>query len=397
MRYDIVIIGGGIVGLATAHFILSSRPYTRLLLLEKEPGPAMHQTGHNSGVIHSGIYYTPGTLKAQFARQGGAAMVEFCVLHGIAHEVCGKVIVATDAVELPRLEAILARGIENGLQVNRLTAEELHEREPHVAGIAALEVPSTGIVDYIAVAHKLEELIRRFGGEIQYNSALTEVRTHADHSEIITPMSTALTSTFVTCTGLHSDVTARLSGADPQAQIIPFRGEYYTLKPQARRLIRHLVYPFPNPAFPFLGVHFTRMVNGEVHAGPNAVLALRREGYEKSDFSIRDFGAMLAYSGFRRLIANNWREGCREMRRSFFRKEFLKSLQRLVPEIQDEDIEPSAAGVRAMAVLPDGKMVDDFLVVPGPRSLHVCNAPSPAATASLMTGEYVARLAAERF
>jgi L-2-hydroxyglutarate oxidase len=383
--------------LATAHHILTKHPHIRLLLIEKEPGPARHQTGHNSGVIHSGIYYTPGSLKAQFAMRGGAAMAEFCREHGIAYDVCGKVVVATQPDELPRLEALFARSQENGIPVTRLTPEHLKEREPHVFGIAALEVPSAGIADYPAVAAKLAELIQAAGGEIRYNCALTGVQAHSDYASLIAHGEVFETKNFITCAGLQSDLAARMAGARVDAHIVPFRGEYYTLKPEARGLIRHLVYPLPNPAFPFLGVHFTRMVNGEIHAGPNAVLALKREGYRKSDFSLRDVFEMLAFSGFRRMAAKNWREGMKEMHRSFSRHAFLTSLQRLVPEIRDQDIEPSPAGVRAMALLPDGSMVDDFLVVPGPQALHVCNAPSPAATASLEIGAYVAGLAGEQF
>ncbi len=348
-------------------------------------------------VIHSGIYYTPGSMKALFAKRGGAAIARFCSEHGIAHDVCGKVVVAVEAEELPRLDALLARSRENGIPVTRLTPEQLKEREPHVFGIAALEVPSAGIADYPAVAAALAGLIVKAGGEIRYSCELTHVRTDSGSALLRSGDAEFETTNFITCAGLQSDLVAKLAGAQPTAHIVPFRGEYYTLKPEARKLIRHLVYPVPNPAFPFLGVHYTRMVNGEIHAGPNAVLALKREGYRKTDFSMRDVLEMLAYSGFRRMAAKNWREGLKEMRRSFSRRAFLTSLRRLVPEVRDEDIEPSPAGVRAMAVLPNGSMVDDFLVVPGPRALHVCNAPSPAATASLEIGDYVANLASEAF
>ena len=334
-------------------------------------------------------------MKAQFAKRGGAAIAEFCREHGIVYDVCGKVIVATEQEELPRLDAIYNRGLENGIQVRRLTVEELKDREPHVAGIAALEVPSAGIADYPGVATKLAEMIQAARGEIRYNCPLKEVRIASDRAELLAPAGAIESSHFVTCAGLQSDLVAKLSGAKTDARIVPFRGEYYALKPEAKSLVRHLVYPLPNPAFPFLGVHFTRMVNGEIHDGPNAMIALKREGYRKTDFSLRDIFSMLTYSGFLRMAAKNWRMGLMEMHRSFSRRAFLTSLQRLVPEIRDEDIMPSPAGVRAMALLPDGKMVDDFLVVPGPRALHICNAPSPAATASLEIGKYVAGLAGE--
>lgn len=324
-------------------------------------------------------------------------MAEFCREHGIAYDVCGKVVVAVEPEELPRLETLFSRSIENGIPVRRLTGEQIKEREPHVFGVAALEVPSAGIADYPAVAAKLAELIQAAGGEIHYNCALTGVHSGSDCSTLTTTAGEFETTNLITCAGLQSDLVARLAGARTDVHIVPFRGEYYTLKPEARTLIRHLVYPLPNPSFPFLGVHFTRMVNGEIHAGPNAVLALKREGYRKMDFSLREVLELLAFSGFRRMAVKNWREGLKEMHRSISRRAYLASLQRLVPEIRDEDIEPSPAGVRAMAVMPDGRMVDDFLVVPGPRALHVCNAPSPAATASLEIGDYVARLAGEVF
>jgi len=397
MIYDVTVVGGGIVGLATAHSLLLRHPELRLLLLEKESGPAAHQTGHNSGVIHSGLYYTPGSLKAEFAKRGSASIARFCEQHGIAHDVCGKVVVATDESELPRIEKLLQRGMENGIPVRKLSIEQLKEREPHVAGIAALEVPTAGIADYPGVCIKLAELIATMGGEVHYSSKVTEHRSHADHAELITPPAVYSTRHFITCAGLQSDRVTRLSGANCPAQIIPFRGEYYTLNPEGRNLVNNLVYPLPNPAFPFLGVHFTRMVSGEIHAGPNAVLALKREGYKNTDFSARDVLEMLAYSGFRKMAATHWREGAKEMYRSFSRSAFLKTLQRLVPEIRDEHISHSPAGVRAMAVQPDGAMVDDFLVIPGPRALHVCNAPSPAATASLEIGSYIAKQAEEAF
>lgn len=391
MRYDVAIIGGGIVGLATAFHLQRLRPQTKLLVLEKESDWAWHQTGHNSGVIHSGIYYTPGSLKARFARDGSRSMVAFCREHGIAHEVCGKVIVATEPEELPRLEALFTRGKENGLEVRRLTSEALAEREPHVHGLAALEVPSTGIADYRGVAHTVARLLAQQGADLRLKTKVEQVRSTSDGVTLITSDQSFETGFVVNCTGLQSDRTARKAGASLSAHIVPFRGEYYTLTPEARHLVRHLIYPAPNPNFPFLGVHYTRMVNGEIHAGPNAVLSLKREGYHKTDFSLIDSVETFTFSGFWRLAARHWREGMREFKRSLSKPAFVRSLQRLIPEIRSEHLEVSPAGVRAQALLPTGKLVDDFLIVPGARALHVCNAPSPAATASLEIGCYVAQ------
>ncbi len=397
MKYDITVVGGGIVGLATAHSILLKYPRTRLLLIEKESGPAAHQTGHNSGVIHSGLYYKPGSLKATLGRKGAASMAKFCAEQGIRHDVCGKVVVATHQGELPRLDALYSRGQENGIPVRRLTKEQLNEREPDVAGLAALEVPTAGIADYPGVCARLAQLITASGGEVRYNSKLEAVHNSTDQAELIVQGEAIATRCFITCAGLQSDLVAKASGAHPIAKIVPFRGEYYTLRPEARHLIHHLVYPLPNPAFPFLGVHFTRMVSGEIHAGPNAVLALKREGYTNRDFSLREVLELAGYSGFRKMASKHWREGLNEMHRSFSRSAFLHTLQRLVPALKDEDISPSPAGVRAMALMPNGDMVDDFLVVSGPHALHVCNAPSPAATAAFEIGEHIANLAGSEF
>ncbi len=396
-NYDIAIVGGGIVGLATGYRLTRLQPGLRIVLIEKEDGPAKHQTGRNSGVMHSGIYYSPGSLKAQFAKQGSASMAQFCHKYGIAYDVCGKVIVAVEEKELPRLDALYARGQENGIEVRKLTAEQLREREPHVSGLAALLVPSAGIADYSGVCRKLAELICEAGGNIQYNCNYLSSSIKGNVLEIVTSTDTIEASNLISCAGLFSDRVSKKGGAETKLQVVPFRGEYYCLKPESRHLINHLVYPLPNPEFPFLGVHFTRMVNSEIHAGPNAVLALKREGYSNMDFSVYDTLQMLGYSGFRKMAAKHWREGMQEMKRSFSRKAFLIALQRLVPQITANDIVRSPAGVRAMTVQPDGTMVDDFLIVPGPRSLHVLNAPSPAATASLEIGTYVAEKALRSF
>jgi L-2-hydroxyglutarate oxidase len=389
-RFEYIIVGGGIVGLATAAALLRQRPEARLLLLEKEMAWAAHQTGHNSGVIHSGIYYKPGSLKARLAREGNRSMVQFCREHGIAHQVCGKVIVAGHEAQLPLLDNLLKRGLENGLEVERLSPDQTREIEPHVRCLAGLRVPSTGIVDYKAVCRQLVSLIQTSGAELRLGARVQSVRATTDGQVVETTQGAFEGALLVNCAGLHSDRVARLSGAAPPAKIVPFRGEYYELRPERRDLVKTLIYPVPNPAFPFLGVHFTRMIDGSVHAGPNAVLSLKREGYHKGDFSLRDFAEVMSYPGFWRLAAKNVREGLKEMVRSFSKTQFVRSLRELVPEVQAEDLVPAEAGVRAQALLPNGALVDDFLIVDGPHAVHVCNAPSPAATASLEIGKAIA-------
>ncbi len=395
MRYDIAIIGGGIVGLATGLALSQQRPDAHLLVLEKESAWGFHQTGHNSGVIHSGIYYAPGSLKARLAREGNRAMVAFCQEQGIPHEVCGKVIVATEEAERPLLDRLYERGLANGLEVCRLRGEELKEREPHVNGLAALLVLSTGIVDYKQVALAYARILQARGADLRLNARVEKIASLAEGVALETSGATFEARFLVNCAGLHSDRIARLAGVVPPARIVPFRGEYYTLTPERRSLVKHLIYPVPNPDFPFLGVHFTRMMNGEVHAGPNAVLSLKREGYHKTDLNLADSLEVAFYGGFWRLAARNWKEGTKEMIRSFRKAAFVRSLQCLIPEVRTEDLEPAEAGVRAQALRPDGKLVDDFLILPGPNAIHICNAPSPAATASLEIGRYVAAQVAE--
>jgi len=381
--YDYAIIGGGIVGLATAMTLGHREPGARLLVLEKEAHWAAHQTGHNSGVIHSGIYYKPGSLKARLSREGTRSMVEFCAEHGLRHEVCGKVIVATVEHELPGLESLYRRGLENGLNLVRLRPEEVREIEPHVRCLGGIRVPSTGIVSYREVSEKLAALVAAQGGELRLNAAVKIIRPGRHAQVLVTDGGEFEARFLINCAGLHCDRVARLGGVDPGAKIVPFRGEYYELKPERRHLVKALVYPVPNPAFPFLGVHFTRMIDGTVHAGPNAVLSLKREGYTRTDFNLRDFAEVMAFAGFWRLIARHAREGLEEMVRSFSKAAFVRSLRRLIPEVEPDDLVPAHAGVRAQALHKDGKLVDDFLMVQGPNAVHVCNAPSPAATASL--------------
>jgi (S)-2-hydroxyglutarate dehydrogenase len=394
MTYDCAIIGGGIVGLATATTLLRARPGIRVVVLEKEPDVAQHQTGRNSGVIHSGIYYQPGSLKARMAREGNHSMREFCAQHEIPFEVCGKLIVATEERELPLLKNLLHRGRQNGLEVEELSAEHAREIEPHVRCLSALRVPGTGIVSFRAVADKYVELIREGGGALLFQTRVMAVRADSDAQIIETERGEIRARFVVNCGGLHSDRLARRSGVKPGAQIVPFRGEYYELVPEKRSLVKGLIYPVPNPDFPFLGVHFTRMIDGSVHAGPNAVLALHREAYTKvlpSLQELRDLGETLAFPGFWRLAARHWDEGWREMVRSYSKRAFVRSLQKLIPEISVHDVVPSVAGIRAQALRSGGSLVDDFLIVRGRHSLHVCNAPSPAATASLEIAKAIAR------
>lgn len=390
MVHDYLIVGGGIVGLATAATLSRQFPGARIVLLEKEPCHSAHQSGRNSGVIHSGIYYKPGSDKARFARAGAASMIEFCREHGIPHEVCGKVIVATREKELPGLEKLFQRGQQNGLAVSKLSAQEVCEIEPHVRCLAGVRVPTTGITDYRAVSGKYLELFEQQGGEAKFGNEVRRVTRRGGTYVIETTAGEYETKFLVNCAGLHSDRVARIAGANPRAKIVPFRGEYYELTPSKRSLVKTLVYPVPNPDFPFLGVHFTRMIDGSVHAGPNAVLAFKREGYRKTDFNLRDFFETITFSGFRKLAYQNLGEGIKEMYRSLVKKAFVRCLQQLVPEVQSDDLIPCRAGVRAQALTSEGKLVDDFLIVRDGNALHVCNAPSPAATASLEIGKEIA-------
>jgi L-2-hydroxyglutarate oxidase len=388
--YDFAIVGGGIVGLSTGLALSQRFPSASILVLEKENSWAAHQTGHNSGVIHSGIYYTPGSFKARFARDGNRSMTEFCQQHGIEHDICGKVIVATNQHELPLLDKLYQRGLQNQLAIEKIGPQQLAEIEPHVRGLAAIRVPSAGIVNYGAVCQTFARLIAENGGTLKLGAEVTAIQHRGGLVELTTPRQTYTSKFLINCAGLHCDRVARMDQADPQLKIVPFRGEYYELKPEKRHLVKHLIYPVPNPAFPFLGVHYTRMIGGHVEAGPNAVLAFKREGYGKTDFSLRDLAEVLGYSGFWKLSAKYWREGAAEMWRSLSKAAFVKSLQQLIPEVQAEDLVPAPAGVRAQALKPDGGLVDDFHIIEGQRSIHVCNAPSPAATASLEIGRHIA-------
>ena len=396
-HYDIAIIGGGIVGCA-AGMALSERGDLSILLLEAEDKLAAHQTGNNSGVIHSGLYYKPGSLKARNCVEGREALYAFCEEHGIPSERCGKVVVATREDEIPRLDDLEGRGRANGLQgLRRLKPDEIREYEPHASGIDGLLVPDTGIVDYTHVTEKFAEILRKNGGEIRLGTRLTSCVREDWGLVLETNAGAFRCRNLINCAGLQSDRVARMCGLDPGLKIIPFRGEYYTLAAEKEHLVRNLIYPVPDPAFPFLGVHFTRMIGGGVEAGPNAVLAFKREGYKKTSFSLRDSFETFTYKGFLILISRFMKMGLGEMYRSYVKAAFVKALQRLIPAIVGRDITAGGAGVRAQALEPDGTLVDDFRIVKAERMVHVLNAPSPAATAAISIGQHIAAEARKDF
>ena len=391
VTYDVAVVGGGIVGCATALALSTAHPGLKLVLLEKEGRLAAHQTGHNSGVIHAGLYYRPGSLKAQNCTAGREALYALCAEHGIPYECCGKVVVAVDERELPALDELERRGRANGLTgLERLDAAQVRCREPHAAALAGLFVPQTGIVDYTRVTETLAELVRRHGGLIRLGTEVHAGRLAADSLTLFTSVGEVRTRFLVNCAGLYCDRVARACGVDPGVRIVPFRGEYYLVRAERRDLVRHLLYPVPDPTLPFLGVHFTRMIDGTLEAGPNAVLAWKREGYRWNDISAADLVDTLAFPGFWRLAGRFWRTGLAEYRRSFSRRAFVASLQRLVPAVTAADVTRGGAGVRAQAIDRDGRLVDDFRIVTGERMVHVLNAPSPAATASLSIGKVIA-------
>ena len=390
-RADIVVVGAGIVGLTSARALLERHPTRRIVVVDKETRPAHHQTGRNSGVIHSGLYYRPDSDKSRLCADGRGLLLDFVRRHDIPHDLCGKVVVAVSDDEVPRLDALEQRGAENGVPVTRLDAPGLREREPHIAGVAALHVPSAGIVDYGAVCEALVGELADGGVDIRLGVAVTGTEPTGDGLTVHTTAGDLHTSSLVNCAGLHSDRVAAAAGADTHGvRIMPFRGEYYELAPRARHLVNDLVYPVPDPAFPFLGVHLTRMIDGSIHAGPNAVPALEREGYRWRDISARDTAEIAFATRTWKLARNYWRTGLGEIHRSLSRRAFLTALQRLCPELTDADLEPSGAGVRAQAIGTDGALLDDFAFADGPRAVHVVNAPSPAATASFAIGASIA-------
>jgi (S)-2-hydroxyglutarate dehydrogenase len=397
-KCDVIIVGGGIVGLSIAREATRQFPRLRLAVLEKEDHVGAHQSGHNSGVIHAGIYYKPGSAKARLCVEGAALMVEFCREHALPVQVCGKVIVAASEDELPRLRNLLERGRANGVAgLRMLSQEELHEIEPHAAGVAAIHVPKTGITDYALVCGKYADIIERQGGVIRLSTKVVGIHASAGETMVETTRGTFAARFLVNCAGLFSDRIGRMAGDTPEIRIIPFRGEYYDLIPARSDLVRGLIYPVPDPRFPFLGVHFTRRVHGGVDAGPNAVFAFKREGYRRRDFSLRDALESLSFPGFLRVASKYWRSGANEFHRSVRKASFVAALQRLVPEIASADLVPGGSGVRAQAIHRTGTLVDDFQFSHRGNMLHLYNVPSPAATASIAIGRSVVDLAAKRF
>jgi L-2-hydroxyglutarate oxidase len=395
--YDVAVIGGGIVGMATA-MAIGARARVSLVVLEAEAALAAHQTGNNSGVIHSGLYYKPGSLKAQNCVEGREEMYRFCERHQIPHDRCGKLVVATSSAEIPALDELERRGRANGLRgLTRLGPSAIREFEPAASGIGGLHVPDTGIVDYVRVTETFALLVTAAEGEIRTGARVTRVTRRPGALVLETPKGEVECRAVINCAGLQSDRVARLCGIEPGLRIVPFRGEYYELVPERQHLVRNLIYPVPDPRFPFLGVHFTRMIHGGVEAGPNAVLAFKREGYRRTSFSAADMAELLSYPGFWRMAARYWRMGLGEMYRSASTSAFLRALQRLVPELTAADVKPGGAGVRAQALEPNGALVDDFRIVEGDRMIHVLNAPSPAATASISIGRAIAERAFAHF
>ncbi|TGN07990.1 L-2-hydroxyglutarate oxidase [Leptospira ilyithenensis] len=393
MKYDVVIIGAGVVGLSTAWNLLNKNRKLKLLVIEKESSFAKHQTSHNSGVIHSGIYYKPGSLKAQNCIEGYDKLIKFCNENEIPFELCGKIIVATDKSELPALENIYNRGLENGLKkLRKLKQDEIKEVEPHAAGVAGIFVPQTGIVDYLKFSGVLYEKILNLGGEVLFNQKVLNIRDkNPNEAEIRSTTNTYSSKVVITCGGLYSDKLAS-STESVDFKIIPFRGEYYQLKPEKSYLVKTLIYPVPDPSFPFLGVHFTKRIDGSVEAGPNAVLAFAREGYKKSDINIKEFIETISFSGFHHIARKYWRTGLSEFYRSYSKALFVKALQKLIPEISKDDLIAGGSGVRAQACTNSGILLDDFHILHSKNKIHVCNAPSPAATSSLAIGSKIAAM-----
>jgi (S)-2-hydroxyglutarate dehydrogenase len=396
--FDVAIIGGGIIGVSVANALLDARPSLRLVLLEAESHLGTHQTGHNSGVIHSGLYYKPGSLKARLCAEGREAMYRFCQEHGIAHERCGKIVVATREEELPRLEELHRRGTANGLPgLQWLIPEQIREHEPHASGIRGLYVPTTGIADYKGVVRTMGRMALDRGCDLKTAARVIGCRRYGGELILETHAGDVRTKGLVNCAGLQSDRVARMCGVNPGVRIIPFRGEYYELIPSRHSLVKNLIYPVPDPRFPFLGVHFTRMATGGVEAGPNAVLALKREGYRWADVRLKDLLETLTYSGFWKMAGRYWKTGVGEVWRSLNKAAFVSALQRLLPELKSEDVKPAGAGVRAQAVDPEGKLLDDFHIVQEKGMVHVLNAPSPGATSSLSIGKAIAAMTRQQF
>ncbi len=399
-NFDIIIVGAGIVGLATTYKLIEKKPDLKICIIEKEDSVSKHQTGNNSGVIHSGIYYKPGSLKATNCRRGYKMLLDFCIENEIPYDICGKVIVATNEDEIQRLNNLFERGQQNGLQgLKVLSAEELKEIEPYVNGVKGIKVPETGIIDYKVVSEKLADLINQNNVELRFNERLENIKENnsLNKTEIITSKDVYNCNLLITCCGLQSDRVAKLNNKNLNVKIIPFRGEYYTIKKERRNLVKNLIYPVPDPQFPFLGVHFTRMLDGKVEAGPNAVFAFKREGYKKTDIDFKDLADSLFWKGFLSVMFKYWKVGIGEFYRSYYKPAFVKALQKLLPEIQADDLEVGGAGIRAQACDINGNLVDDFLFVENKKVIHVCNAPSPAATSALSIGDTIAKKIINKF
>lgn len=398
MKTDFIIIGGGIVGLSTAYHLKKQNSELKVVVLEKESKIALHQTGHNSGVIHSGIYYKPGSLKAINCKKGYNQLIQFCNENEIKYDLCGKIIVATEREELAIMAGIYERGVANGLLgIKKINAQEIKEIEPHCNGIEGIWVPQTGIIDYTEVSQKYADLFVQLGGEILFEQNVQEIKSIGNSSEIQTKNNRFETKWIINCAGLYSDKVAKMTNTALDVQILPFRGEYFNIKKEKEHLVKNLIYPVPNPNFPFLGVHFTRMIHGGVEAGPNAVLAFAREGYTNKTINWKELLETLGHSGFQKVAMKYWKDGMYEMYRSYSKTAFTKALQRLIPEIQKEDLEHRTAGVRAQACDSKGNLSDDFLIFEDNNIINVCNAPSPAATSSLAIGESIATLALKKY
>ncbi len=393
--YDFIIVGGGIVGVSTALTLIKQNPSKKILLLEKEKSFAHHQTGHNSGVIHAGVYYEPGSLKAEFCREGLKETIAFCNTHGIPYEQCGKLLVATNDIELQRMDKLFDRCKANNIEAEILNQEKLHEIEPNVFGIGAILVKSTGIVDYTLITKKMSEQFESLGGEFLLNSKVTNLDENRERIQVITSNETLNSKYLICCAGLMADRVAKLLDIKINFQIIPFRGEYFRLKEKHNSLVKHLIYPIPDPDLPFLGVHLTKMIDGTITVGPNAVLGFKREGYGMFNFSLRDTIQFLSFKGFYKVVKKNLKSGLYEMKNSIFKRGYLKEVQKYSPQIKLNDLVPYPAGIRAQAVLEDGTLVHDFLFAESERSIHLCNAPSPAATSAIPIGKYITEKASK--
>ncbi|HEY9164506.1 MAG TPA: L-2-hydroxyglutarate oxidase [Magnetovibrio sp.] len=397
MQVDFVVVGGGIVGISTAWELSNRHPGKTIAIIDKETDLARHQTGHNSGVIHAGVYYQPGSLKAKLCKEGAVETVRFCQEHGLAYDPCGKMLVATTPLEMERMDALYERCAQNGIETERVDRAELHRREPHIVGLGAIYVPSTGITDYAAITRTMAKLVQDRGGQIRLSTTVLGIHEERDHVTVATDQGDIVAGHVIVCGGLMADRLARMAGIETDFRIIPFRGEYYRLPTSRNAIVNHLIYPIPDPALPFLGVHLTRMIDGSVTVGPNAVLGWAREGYSHQDVNLRDLAEMFAFKGFWKVIARNYASGAEELWNSLSRKRYLKLCQKYCPELTVDDLLPNPNGVRAQAVFADGTLAHDFIIEHTARTVHVCNAPSPAATSAIPIGRFIADKADQAF